>query len=113
VRLRPTHASHVWSYDFVSTHAHDGRRVSLLNLIDEYTRECSLIRAERRWTSARVIEALAKVMVQKGVPVVETLRQCWVSQYWTDNGTLRWRHAGNLSPSSVRSDSPCDLDKTG
>ncbi len=40
----------------------------LLNLIDEYTRECLLIRAERRWTSAQVIEALADVMVRKGVP---------------------------------------------
>src|ERR1700733_8222369 len=56
VRLRPTHANHVWSYDFVSTHTHDGRSVRLLNLIDEYTRECLLIRAERRWTSAKVIE---------------------------------------------------------
>jgi putative transposase len=68
VRLRPTHANHVWSYDFVSAHTHDGRSVRLLNLIDEYTRECLLIRAERRWTSAKVIEALADVMVQKGVP---------------------------------------------
>ena len=40
----------------------------LLNLIDEYTRECLLIRAERRWSSAKVIEALADVMVRKGIP---------------------------------------------
>jgi hypothetical protein len=38
-----------------------------MNLIDEYTRECLLIRAERRWTSAKVIEALADVMVERGV----------------------------------------------
>lgn len=68
VRLRPTHACHVWSYDFVSVRTHDGRTARLLNLIDEYTRECLLIRAERRWTSAKVIEALADVMVRKGVP---------------------------------------------
>jgi hypothetical protein len=42
--------------------------VRLLNLIDEYTPECLLIRAEWRWTSAKVIEALADVMVQKDVP---------------------------------------------
>lgn len=68
VRLRPTHVNHVWSYDFVSARTHDGRSVRLLNLIDEYSRECLLIRAERRWTSAKVIEALADVMVQRGVP---------------------------------------------
>jgi putative transposase len=33
VRLRPQHANHVWSYDFVSTKTHDGRTVRMLNLI--------------------------------------------------------------------------------
>jgi putative transposase len=68
VRLRPTHSNHVWSYDFVSARTHDGRSVRILNLIDEHSRECLLIRAERRWSSARVIGALADVMVMKGVP---------------------------------------------
>ena len=40
----------------------------MLNLIDEHSRACLLIRAERRWSSAKVIEALADVMVMKGVP---------------------------------------------
>jgi putative transposase len=68
VRLRPDRRNHVWSYDFVSARTHDGRSVRLLNLIDEHTRECLLVRAERRWSSARVISALADVMVMKGVP---------------------------------------------
>jgi putative transposase len=42
----------VWSYDLVSMRTHDWRSTRLLNLIDEYTRKCLLIRAERRWTSA-------------------------------------------------------------
>jgi transposase InsO family protein len=42
--------------------------VRILNLIDEYTRECLMVRAERRGSSARVIGALADVMVVKGVP---------------------------------------------
>jgi hypothetical protein len=68
VRLRPKHANHVWSYDFVSARTHDGRTVRMLNLIDEHSRECLMIRSERRWSSAKVIEALADVMVMKGVP---------------------------------------------
>jgi putative transposase len=39
VRLRPMHANHIWSYDFVSARTHDGRSVRILNLIDEHTRE--------------------------------------------------------------------------
>jgi putative transposase len=68
VRLRPERQNHVWSYDFVSTRTHDGRSVRLLNLIDEHTRESLLVRAERRWSTASVISALADVMVMKGVP---------------------------------------------
>jgi putative transposase len=68
VRLRPERRNHVWSYDFVSARTHDGRSVRLLNLIDEHTRESLLVRAERRWSSSRVISALADVMVMKGVP---------------------------------------------
>ncbi|MBB5058859.1 hypothetical protein HDF16_003582 [Granulicella aggregans] len=68
VRLRPTHKNYVWSYDFVSARTHDGRSVRLLNLIDEHARESLLVRAERRWSSSRVISALADVMVMKGVP---------------------------------------------
>lgn len=68
VRLRPMHPNYVWSYDLVSARTHDGRSVRMLNLIDESTRECLMIRAERRWSSAKVIGALADVMVMKGVP---------------------------------------------
>ena len=68
VRLRPERRNHVWSYDFVSAKTYDGRTVRMLNLIDEHSRECLLIRSERRWSSAMVIEALADVMVMKGVP---------------------------------------------
>jgi transposase InsO family protein len=67
-RLRPERKNHVWSYEFVSARTHEGRAVRMLNLIDEYTRECLMIRCERSWTSAKVISALADVMVMKGIP---------------------------------------------
>jgi hypothetical protein len=52
----------------MSARTHDGRSARILNLIDESTRKCLLIRAERRWSSAKVIEALADVMVMRGIP---------------------------------------------
>lgn len=66
--LRPEHANHVWSYDFEGAMTHDGRTVRMLNLIDDHTRECLMIRPKLRWSSAKMIEALAAVMVTKGVP---------------------------------------------
>jgi hypothetical protein len=52
--------------DTLQPRRHDGRSVRILNLIDEYTRECLMIRAERRWSSAKLIGALADVRVIKG-----------------------------------------------
>ena len=52
----------------MSAKTYDGRTVRMLNLIDEHSRECLMIRSERRWSSAKVIEALADVMVLKSLP---------------------------------------------
>ena len=40
VRLRAEYPNHVWSYDFVHDRTSDGRAFRMLNMIDEYTREC-------------------------------------------------------------------------
>ena len=40
IRLRAEHANHVWSYDFVEAKTSKGRKIKILNIIDEYTREC-------------------------------------------------------------------------
>ena len=68
VRLRPERANHVWSYDFVSAKTHDGRTIRMLTMIDEYTRESLAIRVARRLGRYEVIEALADVMLFRGVP---------------------------------------------
>jgi putative transposase len=68
VRLRPERPNHVWSYDFVSARTHDGRTIRMLTMIDEFTRECLAIRVERRLGRYEVIEALADVMLFRGIP---------------------------------------------
>ncbi len=68
IRLRPQHPNHVWAYDFVAVRTEDGRAVRLLVVIDEYTRECLAIRADRHIRSVDVIETLAELMVTRGVP---------------------------------------------
>ena len=58
----------MWAYDFVLVRTHDGRGVRLLTVIDEYTRECLAIRADRHIRSCDVIETLAELMMIRGVP---------------------------------------------
>ena len=59
VRLRPERANHVWAYDFVEDRTRDGRKIRLLNVVDEFTRECLAIRVARKLGSADVIDVLA------------------------------------------------------
>ena len=68
VRLRPERRNHVWAYDFVQIRTRNGRPVRLLTVIDEYTRECLAIRAGRSIRASDVIETLAGLMTDKGVP---------------------------------------------
>ena len=68
VRLRPQRPNHVWAHDFVLVRTHDGRGVRLLTVMDEYTRECLAIRADRHIRSCDVIETLAELMMIRGVP---------------------------------------------
>lgn len=61
LRLRPEHRDHVWSYDFVEARTHDGRKVRLLNVIDEYTRECLAIRGAQAESHRRDRRALGPI----------------------------------------------------
>jgi transposase InsO family protein len=68
IRLRPERRNHVWSYDFVEAQTQDGRKVRLMTLIDEFTRECLAIRVARRINSLGVLETMADAMLVRGIP---------------------------------------------
>ena len=68
VRLRPERANHVWAYDFVEDRTRDGRKIRLLNVVDEFTRECLAIRVGRKLGSAEVIDVLADLFIARGTP---------------------------------------------
>jgi len=46
----------------------DGRAFRILNIIDEYTRECLAILVKRRITSQNVIDQLFKLFIFRGIP---------------------------------------------
>ena len=47
----------------------DGRKLRLLTIVDEYTRECLAIDVARRLNSEHVLTRLAELFVRRGVPV--------------------------------------------
>jgi putative transposase len=68
IRLRPERRSHVWSYDFVEDITHNGRKYRMLNIIDEFTRECLAIVPQRRFRSDDVLAVLADLFIERGPP---------------------------------------------
>ena len=68
IRLRAEYPNHVWSYDFVEDRSHEGRKLRLLNIIDEFTHECLAIRVARKLKSIDVIDALSDLFIMRGVP---------------------------------------------
>jgi putative transposase len=68
VRLRPLHKDHVWSYDFMTARTADGRAFRILNILDEYTRECLAVLVERRIRAEDVINQLFNLFVFRGIP---------------------------------------------
>jgi len=67
-RRKPRHKDHVWSYDFVSDRTEGGGRLRMLNVVDEYTRECLAIEVGRKFQGRDVVRTLAELFAIRGRP---------------------------------------------
>lgn len=67
-RRRAVKVNEVWSYDFVFDQTADGRRLKILPIVDEYTRECLVMLVGRRLTARDVIRALEQAARERGMP---------------------------------------------
>ncbi len=63
-----TRANQIWTYDFVFDEAVSGRKLKMLTLIDEYTRECLAVEVDTSITSLKVRQILERVCRQRGIP---------------------------------------------
>lgn len=103
LRLRPAYRNHVWSYDFVADRTQDGRPFRILNILDEYTRECLASVVARQIRSQDILLILADLFLSRGIP----------THIRSDNGpefiasTLRrWLNALQVAPLYIEPGSP-------
>lgn len=68
-KVRSEHPNCVWALDFVTDRTRDGKRFRVLNVIDEFTRECIYSHAERSIGATRVREILAQLVQKRCAPV--------------------------------------------
>jgi transposase InsO family protein len=67
-RLRAEHPNHVWALDFQFDETADGRRLKLLNVVDEHTRQALAMHVGRRADADTVVEMLDLLTARRGAP---------------------------------------------
>jgi putative transposase len=67
-RRRAEYPGHVWSYDFAMDATEDGRRLKIMPIVDEYSRECLALEMERSITAEGVVEILNLLFTERGEP---------------------------------------------
>lgn len=67
-RRRAEYPNHVWSYDFAMDSTGDGRRLKVMPVVDEYTRECLSLEGQRSIKACGVIDTLRRLFIERGEP---------------------------------------------
>jgi len=101
----PSRPGERWSMDFMLDTLADGRAFRLLNIVDDFTRECVAIEVDRSLPGARVVRVLERLRTSRGLPQVLV----------TDNGpefagrTLdAWAYAAGVTLRFIRPGRPIE-----
>jgi putative transposase len=62
------HPNHVWAYDFVEDRTETGRKLRVLTVVDEFTRECLTVEVEYRMNAKFVADTLQRLFRERGTP---------------------------------------------
>ena len=68
IRLRPTHANHVWAIDFVHDKLSNGRSYKMPTVLDEYTRQALCVEVKDKMNSDDVLEVMHRLLLKYGKP---------------------------------------------
>ena len=66
--LRAKHPNHVWALDFQFDETADLRRLKLLNIVDEHTREALAMDVDRSMGADAVVAVIERLVAQRGAP---------------------------------------------
>ena len=68
VQQKARFRNHVWSYDFLFDGLVGGQALKVFAVIDEFTRQCLALLADRSIRSQTVVETLSRLVEQHGAP---------------------------------------------
>ena len=64
----PLRPNVVWAIDFQYDQTSDAKTLKLLNVLDEFTRECLAIEADRSITADKLVSVLERLAAERGAP---------------------------------------------
>jgi putative transposase len=65
---RAEYPGHAWAYDFMEDRTETGRKLRVLTVVDEFTRECLAIEVEHRMNAKYVANTLLRLFAERGAP---------------------------------------------
>lgn len=95
----------VWSIDFMSDALFDGRRLKLLTVVDNYTRECLAIKTGQGITGDQVADTLGYIAVGRSFP---SRIKCDNGPEFTSKALDKWAYEHNVVLDFSRPGKPTD-----
>ena len=100
-----TFANQRRSMDFVSERLADGRWFRILTIVDQYTRECLCMHADRSQTAEKVAEQLERLITLRGAP--ESITSDNGSEF-TGQAMDHWAHQASVKLNFIRPGKPVE-----
>lgn len=69
----PERVNQHWSMDFVADSLFNGRRLRILTVVDDFSKECPVLEVDHSLTGKRVTRVLERVALTRGLPEVITV----------------------------------------
>lgn len=89
----PDQPNQRWSMDFMSDATSDGRRLRILNVVDDFTRESLAICVDSSIPGARVVRTLDRLASERGLPQVIVTDN---GPEFTGKALFLWAYANNV-----------------
>jgi transposase InsO family protein len=102
-RRRAEHRNHVWCWDFIFDRTTSGSSLKWLSVVDEYTRECLVLKVARSITSEHVVEFFRGLFVAHGTP--EHVRSDNGPEFIAE-GLRNWLSTARVGPLYIEPGSP-------
>lgn len=105
---KASYPNHVWTYDFMQDQLANGKKIRLLNIVDEFSRECFAIEVRRSMGAKDVLACLMKTMGLYGIP--RFIRSDNGSEF-IEKGLRAWLESQGTTTLYVRPGSPWENGK--